>query len=84
VTYRIQLRTRDQQVADKTVAENHAVALAAFTELVNQTDFDGKNVLAVRNCDAGPVHTKASYLAVTACRWILRSGGGGKVDALTA
>jgi hypothetical protein len=55
MTYRIYLRTPDQQVSDKTVTENRAVAVAAFTELVNRSDLDGKDVLAVLNQDGKPV-----------------------------
>jgi len=55
MTFRIYLRTPDQQVSEKTVTDNRAVALAAFTALVDRTDLDGKDILAVWNADGKPV-----------------------------
>lgn len=53
--YRIYLRDPQQRVSDKTNTGDRAVALAAFTSLVNRTDLDGTPLLAVLNFNGRPV-----------------------------
>jgi len=53
--FRVYLRDSQQRVSDKTTTGDRAVALAAFTSLVNRSDLDGQAVLAVLNQDGKPV-----------------------------
>lgn len=53
--YRVYLRDPQQRVSDKTNTSDRAAALSAFTTLVNRTDLDGQQLLAVLNYNGHPV-----------------------------
>jgi hypothetical protein len=84
MTFRIYLRTPDQQVSDKTVTENRTVAIAAFTELVNRSDLDGKDVLAVLNQDGKPVAHHSFLLDADEQPLDVTKWWRGRVDAITS
>lgn len=53
--FRIYLRSPDQRVTDKTTTGDPEAARAAFRSLVDRTDLDGTDMLAVLNRDGRPV-----------------------------
>jgi len=55
MTYRVYLRNPQQQVSNKTSTDDPAAALAAFRTLVDRTDLDGTDILAVLNKDGQQV-----------------------------
>ena len=55
MTFRVYLRDANQQVTHKTTTDSSEAAFAAFSALIDRTEYEGRALLAVFNADGRPI-----------------------------